>query len=775
MSNMFSLFFKNFQKVNKTFVLLLSFIFLAGIYPSRRFSIEYALLLKLYLGGFSITALYYLVKKDIGKQFSFLLLLLSAISLSFSISVFSSKYPIRAGSELDIFLGSLSFAFLFSLWSQSNLQKNLRLLGLFVLLFLHFSACLTLTCVRESALFSYPFAGLFLHNFFNPITPFQLLSLGDFRCPFDYTHYAGLFTVMAFPFFVGLLSSEKNKFIRAIWSIGVIYTLLIGYTSHGKSCILLLALECIAFFILFWACHEKISRKCKLWGFISLFLFFGIILFVTPRFRVSILNKLMHVDVKSFLSTRYYLAQSGFSLAKDKPWFGHGITTMPLHYLESKPDVVHHCWQLHVAPIQFLFEFGWIGGLFYFALIAYIIFCGMSVLRSRTIPSHYRQLTLGCFFSFAGYLLFLTESSWDIFAISCFICLMAGVILSIYYKYYQESSETCEYSFIYKFVISIVFIVCFSFSIKDVRGRYYFNEFLEYLTPKTEQQAFNALKKALNQDPYNLHYLNQAGYYLARRGYCRDKMMAERAIYFYESSIAINPNQLEILESLGALHIHLGNACSGITYFCDAINCLPSRTATYIQLLDALKHFEQQQLYDQWLGLLTFLRADIAFSQPTLIKELSENVHAQNICLNYFDEIEKHYPNEIRSEWWKLEKYFREALFKNNFHKLDLNACDLLKYTNWVKALNWDILYYSAKNQPKQPRFYYMPLAQHSNMNVLLHGGRGARIMIATLVPIFKPCSSGVCAIMVSSDNKHYRELVAPLVQKTKAWCKTLK
>lgn len=773
MSNLFYSFFKKIQNLNKNFALLLCFIFLAGIYPSRRFLFEHAILLKLYLGCFSITALYYFIKNDVKKQFVFLLLLLSATLLSFSFSVFSSEYPVRAGSELDIFLGALSLAFLFCLWSQDNFHKNLQWLGGFILLFLHFSACLTLTCARESASFSYPFAGLFLHNFFNPTTLFQLFSLKDFRCPFDYTNYAGLFTVMVFPFFVGLLLAEKNKFIKAVWSISIIYTLLIGYASHGKSCFLLFALECFAFLTLLFIYSKKLSKKCKLFSFISFFLFFGIILAVTPSFRIKILNKLIHTGVKGFLSERYYLAQSGFSLVKDKPYFGHGITTMPLHYLESKPDVIHHCWQLHVAPVQFLFEFGWVGGLFYSSLLLYIIFCGISILRNKTIPTHYRQLTLGCVFSFISYLLFLTESSWDIFAISGFICLIAGIILSVYHKFYQKSPEVCKYGFIYKLAIPIVFIVCLSFSIKDVHGRYYFNEFLEHLTPVTEQQAFNTLKKALQQDPCNLHYLNQAGYYLAHKGYCRNKRSAARAVYFYESSIAINPNQLEILESLGALHIYLGNASRGISYFCDAINCLPSKTATYIQLLDTLKHFNQPELYNQWLGLFTFLRADIVFSQPELVRELSGNEQAQNICLNYYDEIEKGYPNEISSDW-KFEKYCREALFKHNFHKLDLKDYNLLKNTNWIKVLNWNALYHFSKSQPKQSRFYYMPLDQHSNMNVLLHGGRGARIKIATLIPIFKPFSSEVCAIAFSYDNKHPRELVAPLIQKTKEWCKTL-
>lgn len=124
------------------------------------------------------------------------------------------------------------------------------------------------------------------------------------------------------------------------------------------------------------------------------FLTAGTTLVVTPELRFEIV-------IKEFLGDRYYLAQSGFALVKDKPLWGHGITTTPLHYLDT---VLHHCWQLHVAPIQFLVEFGWIGGILYFCLLLYVLYCGISVLRNKVIPTHYRQLTLGCFISF-----------WDIY------------------------------------------------------------------------------------------------------------------------------------------------------------------------------------------------------------------------------------------------------------------------------------------------------------------------------------------------------------------------
>ena len=123
MSSLFSV-LKKVQNLNKNFALLLCFTCLVGIYPARRFLLEYAISIKLCLGSFSITALYYFIKNDIKKQFALPHLLLSAMLLSFSLSVFSSEYPIRAGSELDIFLGALSFAFLFCLWSQNHLQNN---------------------------------------------------------------------------------------------------------------------------------------------------------------------------------------------------------------------------------------------------------------------------------------------------------------------------------------------------------------------------------------------------------------------------------------------------------------------------------------------------------------------------------------------------------------------------------------------------------------------------------------------------------------------------
>lgn len=768
MLDLFSCFFKKMQNLNKNFALLVCFIVLASIYPSKRFLFEYGINLKLGLGIIALSALFYFLKSKLTRQYTFLLLCLSCMLLSFVFSVFTSTYPVRAGSELDIMLGSIAFAFLFCFWGKDNLQKSLQILGVVVMLFLHFSACLTLSCLCEFTPFSYPFTGLFLHNFFNLTTPFQLLMKAtDVRCPLEYTHYTGLFTVIAFPFFVGLLLSEKRKFMKILWGIGAVYALLIGYVSHGRSCILLLMFECFLFLMLFFIKNKKISTKCKWSILIFCFLIAGTTLVVTPKLRLGIVQT---KGIKEFLGDRYYLAQSGFALVKDKPLWGHGITTTPLHYLESKPTVLHHCWQLHVAPIQFLVEFGWIGGVFYFCLLLYILYCGISVLRNTAIPTHYRQLTLGCFISFLGYLLFVTEASWDVFAISCFICVIGGVLISVYQQFREKNPKVCPCGFVYKFTILGAFIVCLFFSIKDMMGRKYFEEALHYCHLDKKAQAFHYIDKALRQDPHSLHYLNQAGYFSAQKGYGWNDALVRKAIAFYERSIAINPNQLEILESLGALYVYLGDIGKGVNYFCDTINCVPHKIATYVQLLYVLKRSHQQELYDKWLGFFTFVQPGLVFSQPVLIEELSKNVNAQNICLQYFADIEKRYPNEDRNGDWDFEKYCREALFKRNFHKLSLPDYAFLRNGNWVKGLSWDNMLKEAKKQRSQSKFYYLHLDQHSNMNILLHGGRGVRVRIATLVPIFDLKSKKWEVADSSPSYKHVREVVKPLVQATKEW-----
>lgn len=805
MDKKFNTFFTFFSNHRKNLALLGFFLILSGIYPSRRFHFEYGLWMKSTYALIVFTALFHLFKQKIRTAFIIPLLILGALSISFCVTTLTSLYPVRSGSELDILLTSFCFGWLFCLWGKDNLEKNIKLLGVFVLIFMHFSVCLTLACEQSRRLFTYPSYELFFQYFFNLTVLLSSCQLEHFRSPFEYSNYAGLFGTIVWPFFVGLWQAEKRKFWKFIWGLGIIYGLTITCVSHSRAAFLVSALILGILLLLLFIKFKKISFKTKIVIATLTLLAGSVILVSTPRFE-TIRANLLHGRLKNFASTRYYAMQDGLKIALQKPFWGHGISTTPLHYLESKPDVVHHCWQLHVAPVQFLIEFGYVGGLCLLALFLYVAYCSIKIFRNKNVPSDYKGVALGCSLSFLAYLIFISESSWDIFCIACFSCLMCSIIITIYHKFCNRTQRFFESTILLKTLLALVFIVCFVFSVKDVLGRYYFRQFFLCLSKQQEEKAFGYSDKALQQDFLNLRYLNQIGFLFTRMGYRKDKVMTQKAIELYETSLSINPHQIELLESLGAFYIYLGNVEQGIQYYCRAIECLPANTATYIQLLDVLKHFKQHELYTQWLGLLAFINPMVLFSQPDLTEDLQQNKEAQKLCLNYFDYLEKKYPDEERKDAWYLEKYLRKKLFGEKTEKLNLKSYELLKWVNWMRGLNWETIIATAKKQPLQKRIYYMSLDQHSDPNILLHGCE-RRICNATLKDIhclfpvsirFEDCDNllkymrknhayapspmglAICDCTLlgrfgyHAIIKHARELVAPLLEKTLAVAKDI-
>lgn len=440
----------------------------------------------------------------------------------------------------------------------------------------------------------------------------------------------------------------------------------------------------------------------------------------------------------------------------------------------------------------------------------YVAYCSIKIFTCKNISTSYKGIALGCSLSFLAYLVFLTESSWDIFSIACFSCLMCGIIITIYQKFCDKSPRFLENNILLKSSLSLAIIVCSIFSIKDVLGRYYFYQFAVSLSHKQEEKAFDYADKALQQDFLSLRYLNQIGYVFTKMGYPKDKDIVQKAIKFYENSLAINPNQIELLESLGTLYIYLGDVEQGIHYYCRAIKCLPANTATYIQLLDVLKDYKQNELYAQWLGFLAFINPTVLFSQPDLTESLRQNKEAQKLCLDYFDYIEKKYPDDERNDTWLLEKYLRQKLFyPKTTQKLNLKSYDLLKWVNWMRGLNWETIISTAKKQPLMKHFYLMPLGQHSDPNILLHGcerhvGNATLKDVYRLFPVsirfidydnlsdfmriapwYAPSPRGLaicdCTLdcmdkyLCSPAIKHARALVEPLLEKTTAVAKNLR
>ncbi len=758
------------NKNQRCFFIGLIILILSGIYPAHRFVFEYAWGLKVFYLSVCGWGMYRLMRSGVKKQDKIFIGCLLGFEIALLLSIFFSHYRVRSGSELDIMLCSMAISFLFWQIKKEAFLDSLRFLGIIVVIFLHFSICLTLACFYSQAQFSYPWSALFLGFLLNAANLFDFLTLDTIRNPFDYSNYAGMFAAIVWPFFIGLFLADKRKKLKYVWLLGLVYAFSVLWVSKCKGAWLSSIFILLLLFFIWAKRGVKYLKKYWIIPLCVMSLVFFIV-YLNPKTRV-ILTLLCKGRIKSFCGERWYLAQDGWSLVETSPWTGHGITTTPLHYLKSSPDIVHHCWQLHVAPVQFLIEFGFIGGIFAFLCLGYIIYSGFYILRKNNVPRIDKIVLGGCLLSFFSYLSFMSESSWDIFCISCFFCLIVGFILKLKFVYSDaiKESESKTLFVLLKIISLCLFLIVVFFSVKDVLGRYYFKKFVTCASNKDTNCEF-FLKKAIDNDPHNLYYLNHGGYYFSCSGFRKSRDLAQRSISYYEESLKVNPYQPEILESLGALYVCDNALKQGVDCYCKAILCLPHHTMAYVQLLDVLQHFKKYDLYDEWLAFVTFVQPNVVLSQPDLICYLRDNKAIQEKVLNYFDVVENQIDRKLKTDVeWNLERLMREILFgkKSSFDSMlsEKLILEIIISENWLYDIRWKNLLEKAHRCPDLKRHYYVPMKQHSNTNILLHGAGGPFLKISTLKTIKLP--SKYLHIYISPIlNKHARELLLPLIEKT--------
>ena len=309
----------------------------------------------------------------------------------------------------------------------------MQLLGGTLLLLLHLTLCFTVAQNR-------PISGNLLRDAFcfycfNPTTPCEFIACPSVRCPFDYTNYSGLLAAMAWPFLVGLIQVTKNIIVKWLYILGVGYSLAIVFVSNSRAAfdlsLLFICVYPLGWFLLkqkrFFITHKKlVGTSLLLIAFLASVLFYCVI------------RK----------ESRLGLAKTGIQLIQKRPCFGYGITTIPLHFLDVHPEgYMHHCWQIHMAPVQYVFEFGCIGTLFYLLLISYILWCALRILWKDSIAVSTKKMVYGCSLSFLLYLAFFSESSWDIFPIACFIWLLIGYVLAKSINSEQKNKTTSAVAF----------------------------------------------------------------------------------------------------------------------------------------------------------------------------------------------------------------------------------------------------------------------------------------------------------------------------------------
>jgi tetratricopeptide (TPR) repeat protein len=739
------------------------FFVLAAIYPARRFVWEYACLFKAFycviiaLGTFWICVSSSLFPKSLVIGFSLLL-------FAFLASIFWGPYPVRSASELDIPLASMSLACLFCSCLKYNFKAFIRLLGITFIFFMYFSICLYLACDELKVGPTYPWQYMALNFLINPIKFFTILDKYQMQHPFDYANYTGLFAALIYPFFAGLFMWESIRRWKIIWGVGFLLSILLLKASGCRMAYLCVVTTTVTALSLYIKSHIHASKSKIVKISICLL---GLLLLV--GYRNSRIRSLFVNPQVLFQNQRWHLAQDGLKIFRDSPWIGHGITTTPLLYLKSYPTDLHHCWQLHMAPVQYLIEWGLLGFLGLYTLAFASFQMSVRLLKKKEVPAADKFLVTGLGLSLFAYVCFVSEWSWDTFAVSATLCLIVGLLWTIYFKYFPTKRHFNTLTTLgIKLLILATVGMIFFYSYKDIQGRYYFRRFIQQTYTQLEKSE-TELSKAIEADPTNLYYYNQAGNVFALKGYPHSNTLMRHSVYYFEASLKINPWQPYVLENLGTLYTRLGDYRHALQCYCEAIRLLPYNSLAYIQLVAVLLHCHQFSLASEWLGLAAYVQLDL-LSQPAFNSFLMQDTRAQKKCLDYYDYVENTMNPNLKNNYrWTFSKYICARLFNQPLHWngfMDQQK-QWLQIRNWVYYLNWDNLCEeSFKSRPFPRSRHALNNGQHSSLKVILHGHDGPSLFTCTLQQIYTPnerCK--LCTVF--NVLKHARQLIEPVIQKT--------
>lgn len=309
--------------------------------------------------------------------------------------------------------------------------------------------------------------------------------------------------------------------------------------------------------------------------------------------------------------------------------------------------------------------------------------------------------------------------------------------------------------------------IVFFYSLRDLMGRYCFEKFYSNAVAN-RLTCGDDLKRALQWDPHQLHYWNQGGYFFASKGFLKNKALAQKAINYYEASLALNPNQLELLESLGALYASFGEHQRAVEYFCKTILCLPNHTLAYVQLLEVLKQVGLDDLREEWFALSMHICPKPLLRQPDLATEFEHSSNLHRRYFEYFELLENHNTQLAFSDAWRLKKYFIKKILFNEKESALLEENAELREANWFnKLISWEKTIKQGWDEPYAKRLYFIPLKQHSNMRILLHAGVGPQLKICTIKEITKPFEFSSYPFERNIPAEKTREILLPLVEKT--------
>ncbi len=739
-------------------LLIFGYDLIAGIYVWRRFEATYDLIFKAFYTTVCALGLWKFLKHFQGSS-RWRNCWIGLFAIAVLGSVFTSRYPVRASSELDILLASFAMSYLFWTNPIASWEWKLRALGVGIFFFLHFSIGMCCACYYSDQWRSYPWATFFRDFCFSPAMVASLckIPMNWVSTPLNYSNYQGYFGALTLPFFFGLLAAERRFLRKIVWILGAVYAGTIVFVSSGRMAWMVTG--CTLFVWCAYVLCKNFYRKR--WTTLILFMvvFFGIYRCCCsiPRVKISI-STIKHR--RNFHEARFVLAQDGWKIVQSKPWLGHGITTTPLHYLESQPEEVYHFWQLHVAPVQFLIEFGWVGGVAFFAILGTVFYGSCRLLRSASFSRQQKCLIFGCFTSFLAYLSTNSEDTFEAWALAGWVGWIIGFLWFLS-DVRKRSQECLQQATILKYLVSAVAIVCGYGSICECKGRCAFDRFVQK-TDAGDKSAEVDLQRALRADPKQIFYWNHGGYAKTREAFPYSKEGMQHALSYYETSLQINPHQVDILETCGALYATIGNILKAVRYYTQAVLCVPYHTFAYAQLLELLRIYGSTALYQEWVAQTAYAMPMVIFSQKGLLLMFQNHPELRRAVMELFQQTEHNHPELVESRSWNQKK--------NRW--CDENFCGSWNY--WMQNLNQGTLLYP---------FYQLDLRQYSTDALRWHGGAAPTFQIATLVPInhclrslsrqnsfFVPKSLEMEVEMQFHPGcKYARELLEPLIKKTLA------
>ncbi|MBP5191093.1 MAG: hypothetical protein J6Z25_00795, partial [Opitutales bacterium] len=183
-----------FWRYKSLWLLIFGYDLIAGIYVWRRFDATYALIFKAFYTTVCALGLWKFLKHFQGSSRwrNFWIGLFAVAVLG---SVFTSRYPVRASSELDILLASFAMSYLFWTNPIASWEWKLRALGVGIFFFLHFSIGMCCACYYSDQWRSYPWATFFRDFCFSPAMVASLckIPMNWVSTPLNYSNYQGYF------------------------------------------------------------------------------------------------------------------------------------------------------------------------------------------------------------------------------------------------------------------------------------------------------------------------------------------------------------------------------------------------------------------------------------------------------------------------------------------------------------------------------------------------------------------------------------------------------